>query len=728
VLKVACAVATTATAESSLQPLRQVASRLLGRIEDLTGGGGGGGSGGGGGEEADGAARPWPRWASSGTLQLVLRVALNALTGLARAVGGESARLLWADWLRPLWSALVRAAKDDATCVEALGKLVLACAAGGGGIHAAMLAAGPVQAGPAPLLAPPTPLLELAAAAEEETAVMLSSFEAGVAQLVMATARTAGPAATYAGLGPPIGRASSPDVAARAAASPPSQPQLLLLELLCCQRSEQPAADAEPEGPNAPQSDHTPLTGPADRVWLQRLVCTYLADSADDPAEAADSAQSGAAAECGGVVLAKLQAVQLCLFLLRDEASESAAVIPAAGDDGDSEFGALLQYLSQLASVPSRLEFPVAPSPPVVRVQDGAAAAPPGFRRLAPWAFERPGVRAAASALRALRAGTVLPCGAAAGSNSEADTEDADAADATADAAASAVVGLRSLGTQTALVTTGHSRGAPFGAARELVEGLGAAGVGARFVAREGASLAKLLEGSPEVSCVLVVGEQGTSLRMRSGANLRIDGGLGVLRMRTVLGGGEDKMVAACGLRDGDVVIDATAGLLCDAIVAAAAVGPLGRVVALEASPLLWAVSSGRPTATGDYGVDKMLRRIEVRLGEHTLLLSQMSSRSADVVYFDPMFRRAAPASAGFDGVLRALACASPLAVAAVVEAKRVARRAVVVMDQAGGAELERLGLEVAGGKLTKRGKNYGVWRAGGGAMKRADAAAIRIS
>ena len=45
---------------------------------------------------------------------------------------------------------------------------------------------------------------------------------------------------------------------------------------------------------------------------------------------------------------------------------------------------------------------------------------------------------------------------------------------------------------------------------------------------------------------------------------------------------------------------------------AAAAVGPSGRVLAIEASPLLWAVTSGRPCVTGDEEIDKLLNeRIE---------------------------------------------------------------------------------------------------------------------
>ena len=161
-------------------------------------------------------------------------------------------------------------------------------------------------------------------------------------------------------------------------------------------------------------------------------------------------------------------------------------------------------------------------------------------------------------------------------------------------------------------------------------------------------------------------------------------------------------------------------------MVAAAVVGPSGRVTAMEASPLLFAVTSGRPVHTGNVDVDVALERVEVDstprhatqprptptpsthttlelqgkgfgfgrtllhlmlscqvlLGEHTALLTAMPTRSADVVYFDPMFRRPTTSSSGFETVLRGLANSTPLSNEALVQARRVAKRCVVVMDQ----------------------------------------------
>lgn len=215
---------------------------------------------------------------------------------------------------------------------------------------------------------------------------------------------------------------------------------------------------------------------------------------------------------------------------------------------------------------------------------------------------------------------------------------------------------------------------------------------------------------------ILVVDGSGTYLQSREPstttteakpAEFRVHGGLGVLRLRNVLNGGVDQLASVCDIRQGDVFVDCTAGQLQDSIVAAAVVGPNGRVIAFEASPLLYAVTSGRPVTTGDLAVDQLLNdRIEVRLGEAATLLAAMPDASVDVVYFDPMWQKPEKASASFE-VLRRLAHQARLSREAVEEARRVARRIVVVMDQAhGGGELERLGLNIVNCGQRKR---YGV-------------------
>ncbi|EOD07865.1 hypothetical protein EMIHUDRAFT_249317 [Emiliania huxleyi CCMP1516] len=226
-----------------------------------------------------------------------------------------------------------------------------------------------------------------------------------------------------------------------------------------------------------------------------------------------------------------------------------------------------------------------------------------------------------------------------------------------------------------------------FERAAALATSLRRCGLDACYLRRGGAdSLAKLLGRLPAGGSLLAVGREGTSLHAAGGGPpLRLHAGIAAKRLRNAGAAGfQDSLLAACELRAGEVVIDATAGLLGDALVAAHAVGPGGRVVAMESIPLLHAVTSGSPSTLGDARADEALGRVSVLLGDHTALLRSMPDESADVVFFD-----AAPAYAG----LRSLADHRPLSAEAVRQAVRVARRRVVVMDAAAGEELERLGV-----------------------------------
>lgn len=249
--------------------------------------------------------------------------------------------------------------------------------------------------------------------------------------------------------------------------------------------------------------------------------------------------------------------------------------------------------------------------------------------------------------------------------------------------------------------------------ARALVETLNAYGSGngsvrACWASRyqpttsKPATLTKLMA-VHEAQAAVVLDANGTHMKTSDGTEFKLHGGLGVLRVRSVMSGANDTLASICALRAGDTFVDGTAGQCQDALVAAAAVGPTGRVIALEASPLLWSVTAGRPVCTSDDEIDRLLNeRIEVRLGEAITLLAQMADGSADVVYFDPMFAMPAKASASFE-ILRSFAHHVPLSLDTIMQARRVARRCVVVMDQPGGSELERLGMRVVSQGQRKR-------------------------
>jgi SAM-dependent methyltransferase len=169
------------------------------------------------------------------------------------------------------------------------------------------------------------------------------------------------------------------------------------------------------------------------------------------------------------------------------------------------------------------------------------------------------------------------------------------------------------------------------------------------------------------------------------------DAGMGALRVKRLRSGERstrDGFLDAAQLRSGDVVLDCTLGLGADALVAAEAVGPSGRVVALEASPALAAL-----TAEGLRRLrDAAAARIAVSCADAADWLARAEDASFDVVVFDPMFRYPRPQPPGFD-LVRHLGDPRPLAMETLAHAKRVARRSVVVKDGAPGWDLARLGL-----------------------------------
>jgi hypothetical protein len=215
------------------------------------------------------------------------------------------------------------------------------------------------------------------------------------------------------------------------------------------------------------------------------------------------------------------------------------------------------------------------------------------------------------------------------------------------------------------------------------------------FAPRQGRPLLEVRAGA-EADGLLVLTPRHSVIWTPQGER-RWSPGMGMLRLKRALarhGGAppvtteRDPMLEAAGLRPGDEVLDATLGLGADALVAAGACGPAGRVLALEASAALaaWVAEGLRRLPVEAAG------RVEVCAGDHATRLDALPPGSFDVVLFDPMFRQARPEPGGFD-VVRRLADPRPLEAAALLSARRVARRWVVVKDGAPGWDLARLGL-----------------------------------
>jgi hypothetical protein len=147
-----------------------------------------------------------------------------------------------------------------------------------------------------------------------------------------------------------------------------------------------------------------------------------------------------------------------------------------------------------------------------------------------------------------------------------------------------------------------------------------------------------------------------------------------------------DTMVTAMELQPGDRVLDCTAGLASDAVVASYAVGPQGRVECLESeASIALLLKAGLRNYPGQgLELTNAMRRVHVRLAEYRQALHCYPPASFDVVYFDPMFTAPVQESSSI-APLRPLANYTALSVEAIDQATRVARRYVVVKDRRDG-------------------------------------------
>lgn len=218
---------------------------------------------------------------------------------------------------------------------------------------------------------------------------------------------------------------------------------------------------------------------------------------------------------------------------------------------------------------------------------------------------------------------------------------------------------------------------------------------GAVYVQRAGRSLEDLRQRYGH-NDILVILENAVRLSGAPDQLMVFHPSMSYVRAKRVLKGEPDLMLKAAGLSPGDHVVDCTAGLGADSIMFAVGTGETGKVTAMESSfPLYLLLKEGLRSYESKLAeFNQALQRIEVQHTDHLTGLRAMADKSADIVYFDPMFRDPTLSSSALSP-LRGYANGLPVSDEAIAEARRVARKAVLLKEKRDSGEFERLGFAV---------------------------------
>ena len=181
---------------------------------------------------------------------------------------------------------------------------------------------------------------------------------------------------------------------------------------------------------------------------------------------------------------------------------------------------------------------------------------------------------------------------------------------------------------------------------------------------------------------LLVVGVRRVALLdAASGMEYAYHPNMTPVRWTKLQSGGRDLFVEATGLGPGDWLLDCTLGFAAEATLGAVLVGEGGRVLGLESVPELAAVTREglqtfpmlQPTLAA------AMRRVEVVAADHRDFLKTCADASFDVVYFDPFFPERLSGAENSVSPLAHFGNPAAINSASVHEARRVARRRVVV-------------------------------------------------
>ncbi|WP_134700462.1 class I SAM-dependent methyltransferase [Ammoniphilus sp. YIM 78166] len=216
-----------------------------------------------------------------------------------------------------------------------------------------------------------------------------------------------------------------------------------------------------------------------------------------------------------------------------------------------------------------------------------------------------------------------------------------------------------------------------------------------RVVSRRGRSIEAIYHEEATEECLVVTQERILWYVKGTKQPFFFHPGMSSVRIKRLLAGDNDIMIQMCQIQPGDSWLDCTMGLGSDSIVASYRVGPKGKVVGVESeSTVALLVREGLKTVAEYQELDEAARRVEVVCKEHEVFLKELPDKCFDVVYFDPMFRAGIQESDALK-VLRHYANPAAISQEAIKQARRVARRRIVLKERKSSGEFERLGFKV---------------------------------
>lgn len=155
-----------------------------------------------------------------------------------------------------------------------------------------------------------------------------------------------------------------------------------------------------------------------------------------------------------------------------------------------------------------------------------------------------------------------------------------------------------------------------------------------------------------------------------------------------------DPLIEVSGLARGDSFLDCTLGMASDAITVSQYIGSDGNIVGCESNPnIAYILKKGLSRYDAMPHLTEAMRRIRVVSLDAVDYLKTLDNGVFDIIYMDPMFTEEIKEASNFTAV-RSSANMGQLTDEWMKEAKRVAKKAVVLKAHFRSRDFERFGFE----------------------------------